>query len=144
MEFYESTQGGTDMDIKEFGEKFIKAQTEGWLQGKTDGFDELEDPDVVYHFLPPNPDRVGLEGHKKFLEDLHKAFTDTQMQWKYLTGEGNLFAVSYSARAKFTGELPGFPPPTRKEITVNEMFLCRLEKGKIVEAWGAGSITNVS
>jgi len=132
------------MDIKEFAQKYIKAQTEGWLQGKVDGFDELEDSNVVYHFLPPNPDRVGLDGHKKFLEDLHNALTDTQMEWKYLTGEGNIFAVSYSARAMFTGEISMFPPPTGKEITVNEMFVCRLEEGKIVEAWGAGSITGIS
>jgi len=132
------------MDIKEFGEKYIKAQEAAWLQGKVDGFDELEDPDVVYHFLPPNPDRVGLEGHKKYFEGLRKALTDSQMEWKYLTGEGNLFAVSYSARAMFTGEVPGMPPPTGKEVTDNEMFLCRLEKGKIVEVWGAGSYTGTS
>jgi predicted ester cyclase len=132
------------VDIKEFAEKYIKAQTEAWLQGKVDGFDELEDPDVVYHFQPPNPDRVGLEGHKKSFETLRKALTDIQLEWKYLTGEGNLFAVSYHARAMFTGELPGLPPPTGKEVTFDEVVLCRLEKGKIVEVWMAGSSTGIN
>ena len=132
------------MDIKEFAQKYIKAQTEAWLHGKVDGFDELEDPNVVYHFQPPNPDRVGLEGHKKNFETIRKALTDIQVEWKYLTGEGNLFAVSYGARAMFTGELSGRPPPTGKEVTINEMVLCRLEKGKIVEVWMAGSFTGIA
>jgi predicted ester cyclase len=132
------------MDIKEFAQKYIKAQTEAWLQGKVDGFDELENTDVVYHFQPPNPDRVGLEGHKKFFEGLRKAFTNIQIKWKYLTGEGNLFVVAYVARVMFTGgELPGFAPPTGKEETIYEMFVCRLEKGKIVEVWVASSFLPV-
>ena len=100
------------MNIKEFAQKYIKAQTEAWLKGKVDAFSELEHPDVVYHFQTENQDRAGLEGHKQFLIGINKAFTNTEMNMKYLIGEGNLFAVSYSARGMFTGEFPGAPPPT--------------------------------
>jgi predicted ester cyclase len=132
------------MNIKDFAEKYMKAQNEAWLKGNVDAFDELEAPDVVYHFQPPNPDRAGLEGHKQTLSLINKAFSDIRMEWKYLTGEGNLFAVSYGARAIFTGEIPGYPPPTGKEVTFNELVLCRLKKGKIVEAWMAGASTGLS
>ena len=131
------------MNIKEFAQKYIKAQTEAWLKGKVDAFSELEHPDVVYHFQTENQDRAGLEGHKQFLIGINKAFTNTEMNMKYLIGEGNLFAVSYSARGMFTGEFPGAPPPTGKEATISEMFLCRLEQGKIAEVWIAGSSTGL-
>jgi predicted ester cyclase len=131
------------MNIKDFADKFIKAQTEAWIKGKVDAFEELEHYDVVYHIQPMKQDRVGLEGHKQFLITVNKAFTNIQMDWKYLTGEGNLFAVSYTASGIFTGEFPGAPSPTGKEVTINEIFLCRLEKGKIAEAWNAGSSTGI-
>jgi predicted ester cyclase len=133
------------MDIREFAEKYIKAQTEAWLKGKVDAFNELEDPNVVYHAQPPNPDRVGgLEGHKQFFVAARKAFTDIRTEWKYLTGEGNLFAVSLKFRGIFTGEIPGYPPPTGKEVTSNGIFLCRLNKGKIIEAWEYGASTGLT
>jgi predicted ester cyclase len=131
------------MNIKDVAQKYMKAQTEAWLEGKVDAFDELEAPNVLYHFQPPNPDRTGLEGHKQTLVALHRALTNVKIDWKYLAGEGNLFAVSYSARGIFTGEIPGSPPPTGKEITVDEMVVCRLNKGKIVEAWMAGATTGI-
>ena len=132
------------MDIKEFANKYIKAQTEAWLQGKVDGFDELEVREVVYHLPPPMPDIIGIEGHKKVFEGIQKAFTNIQIEWKYLTGEGSLFVVSYIARVMFIGEvpeLPGLPPPTGKKETINEMFVCRIEEDKIVEAWVASSLS---
>jgi predicted ester cyclase len=131
------------MNIKEFAQKYMKAQTDGWTKGKVDDLNELEDTNVLYHFQPPNPDRTGLEGHKQFLIAINKALSDIKIEWKYLTGEGNLFAISYSARALYTGELPGYPPPTNKEVTANEMFICRLNKGKIVEVWTAGASTGM-
>jgi predicted ester cyclase len=133
------------MNIKDFAEKYIKAQNEAWLKGNVDAFDELEDPNVVYHAQPPNPDRVGgLEGHKQFFIASRKAFSDIRTEWKYLTGEGNLFAVSFQWHCIFTGEFPGLPPPTGKEVTSNAIFLCRLKKGKIIEAWEYGASTGLT
>jgi len=132
------------MSIKDFAEKFIKAQNEAWLKGNVDAFDEVDDPNVVYHFQPPSPDRAGREGHKQYLIAIRKAFTDIRIEWKYLTSEGNLFAVSLSTRMIFTGEFPGLPPPTGKEISGYEIFLCRLKKGKIVEVWMAGSYSGLT
>jgi predicted ester cyclase len=46
--------------------------------------------------------------------------------------------------SKFTGQVPGFPPPTGKEVTVNSLFVLRLNKGKIVEGWSNGTIMGLS
>jgi predicted ester cyclase len=132
------------MSLKEFAEKFTKAEEEAWIHGNVDALDEVDDPNVVYHLQPPNPDVVGREAHKQYIIAARKAFTDIHLEWKYLTGEGNLFAISYNEHMMFTGELPGFPPPTGKQITINEICLCRLKKNKMIEVWMAGSATGLT
>ena len=42
------------MNIKEFAQKFIEAEDEAWKNGNLDKLEELEDPNVAYHMLPPN------------------------------------------------------------------------------------------
>lgn len=130
------------MSIKEFAEKFIKAQNEAWLKGNFDALEALEDPNVVYH-IAPMPDMVGWEGHKKYIQMSQQALPDIRLEWKYLTGEGNLFALSYKSRGTFTGERPGFPPPTGKEVTADYLFILQLKNDKIIEVWMNGSITGL-
>ncbi len=131
------------MDIKEFAEKFIKAENEALQQGNFDALAELEDPNVVYHVPPPLTDLLGHEAHKQFLLTARQAFSGQQLEWKYLTGEGNLFVLSYKSRGMFTGELPGFPPPTGKEITADNLMVLRLKDGKIIEVWEKGTTTGL-
>ena len=123
------------MDIKEFAEKFIKAENEWIQQGNFDALAELEDPNVVYHVPPPVGELLGYEAVKQFLSVLQQAISGQQLEWKYLIGEGNLFALSYKSRGMFTGEIPGFPPPTGKEITAYSLMVFRLKDGKIIEVW---------
>jgi len=76
---------------------------------------------------------------------MRQAAPGLRIEWKYITGEGNLFALSFkTSGAKFTGTVPGFPPPTGKEVTVYSLFVFRLKKGKIVEAWSNGTITGLT
>jgi len=126
------------MSIKEFADKFIKAENEAWLKGNFDALEALEDPNVVYH-MPSSQDVVGWEAHKQYILTGRQTISDLRQEWKYLTGEGNLFALSYKSRGILTGERPGFPPPTGKEITSDALFVLRLEEDRIVEAWVNGS-----
>jgi hypothetical protein len=41
------------MSIKDFAEKFIKAENEAWLKGNVDALNAVDAPDVVYHLMPP-------------------------------------------------------------------------------------------
>lgn len=132
------------MSIKDFAEKFVKAEKEAWLNGNVDALDEVDAPDVVYHLTPPTPDIKGRDALKQYITASRKAFTDIKFEWRYLTGEGNLFALFYTEHMKFTGEMPGLPPPTGKEITSNMTCVCRVKKGKVVEAWYAGTVTGLT
>jgi len=129
------------MDIKEFAEKFIKAEDEAWLNGNLDPLEALEDPNVAYHFAPPN-DFVGFEAHKQQILGYREALSDINQEWKYLAGDGNVFALSYKSHYISSGKVPGLPP-AGTEITGDSIFLFRLENGKIVEAWARGSSTGL-
>ena len=128
------------MSIEEFAQKLINAMNEAWQNGNFDALEALEDPNVVYH-LATGRDGVGFEEHKQFLMTARQAVSERQQEWKFLTGEGNLFALSSKSRAKLTSEIPGYPLPAGKEIFGDSLFLFRLKNGKIVEAWEKGSVT---
>lgn len=127
------------MSNKEFAKKFIKAEDEAWYNGNFELLEELENPNVTYHLLAVGLDAVGWEAHKQQIIDFRNGFSNYHHEWEYLTGDGNYFALSYKMNCVFTGEIPGMPPPTNKEVTANSLFLFRLENGKIAEAWSNGS-----
>jgi predicted ester cyclase len=62
---------------------------------------------------------------------------------KYLTGEGDLVSFLYSDRRNFTGEFPGLPPGKGQEVITNELWLFRLQSGKIIEGWMFGTTTGM-
>jgi len=126
------------MNIKEFAEQFIKAEDEAWQKSNFDTLKALEDPNVVYH-PAPLPDMVGWEAHKQYIMGVRQAVTGLKQEWKYLAGEGNLFALSYKARGMFTGNAPGLPPPSNKEITLDYLCLFLLNKGRVKEVWMNGT-----
>ena len=130
------------MSIEEFAEKWIKADNEAFQKGNFDALEVLEDPNVVYH-LAASPDLVGWEAHKQYILTALQAVSGLQQKWEYITGDGNVFSLSYKSRGLFTGEIPGMPPPTGKEVTNDYLFVFRLENGKIVEAWARGSTTGL-
>jgi predicted ester cyclase len=124
------------MDIKAFAEKFIKAEDEAFQKGGT-ALAKLEDPNVVYH-MSSFGDLVGHEAHKQNIINSHQLASDIKQEWKYLTGECNLFALSYQARYTSKGNIPGWPP-AGKEASRDALFLFRLLHGRIVEVWNNGS-----
>jgi predicted ester cyclase len=125
------------MDIKKFAEKFIEAENDAFQKGDFNALAKLEDPNVVYH-TSSFGDLVGHEAHKQNIMSRPQFASDIKQEWKYLTGEGNLFALSYRARYISIGNLPGLPP-AGKEYYRDALFLFRLKNGKIVEVWNNGS-----
>jgi hypothetical protein len=86
------------MPAREIASKFMKAETAAWLDGNVNALDEVDAPDVVYHLMPPAGDIKGSETHKQYLATARKAFTDIKMDWKYLTGDDNIFAEFVPSR----------------------------------------------
>jgi predicted ester cyclase len=130
------------MSTKDFAEKFIKAENEAWQKGNFKPLEALEDPSVVYH-VAPLPDMVGWEAHKQYIMGARQGFPGIKQDWKYLIGEGNLFALSYKSRGMFTGQVPGLPPPTGKEVTSDYLCLFHLKNGRIIESWMYGTTTGL-
>ena len=131
------------MSIRDFADKFIKAEDQAWQKGDFSALEKLEDENVVYH-TPPIPDQVGREAHKQYILGTRLAVSKLHQDWEYITGDGNVFALSYNMSAVWTGQIPGMPPPTGKEITNNSLFVFLLKDGKIKEAWSRGSMTGLT
>ena len=133
------------MSVKEFAEEYIKAEYEAWHEGAFDSLQRLEQPDVAYRLIAIGQETVGWEAHKQYIQGVRQLAPGIRIQWEYLTGDGNIFAMLFkTSGARFTGQMPGWPPPTGKEITVNSLFVFRLKDGKIAEVWSNGTITGLT
>ena len=133
------------MPIKEFADKYIKAQEEAWKAGEFEALEKLEDRNVIYHLFAVGQETAGWEAHKQYILAIQRAIPGVRSEWQYLTGDGNVFALSLKmSGGRFTGQIPGLPPPTGKEVVVNSLFVFLLKQGKIVEAWDNGTITGLT
>lgn len=120
-------QGSTD--IHEFAMKFIAAEKAAWERGDLSALQALEYPDVVYQNINGTVFR-GWEGHKKAIEDARASFDGAKIiqEWKYLMGEGNIFAVSHVSEIHLPDQV----------LKRTGIAVCRIHNGKLVEEWGAG------
>ena len=129
------------MNIKEFAEKFIKAEDEVWKHGNFTQLEKLEASNIVIHMMSPFPDIVGWEAHKGFLENSLKSATDINQEWKYLTGDGKVFSLAYKSFSKYLEGRPDMGFPVGATVTADAMWVLRVDGGKVVEAWINGSFT---
>jgi hypothetical protein len=129
------------MNIKDFAEKVIKAEEEAFQKGNFEPLKALEDPNVVYHMLMGLPDMVGHEAHKQQITDSRQIHSFDKQEFKYITGEGNLFVLSYKASFRVTGEKPGYKIPVGKKVLDHALMVCRVKKGKLIEGWANNNLT---
>jgi hypothetical protein len=122
------------MNIKDFAEKGFRAEDEAFQSGNFEPLKALEDPNVVYHYISSG-DMVGHEGHKQQIIRSRQLHSDYKQEWQYLTGEGNLYAVSYKGSFRVTGQQPGSTIPAGKKALTNALVVLRVKKGRIVEGW---------
>jgi len=121
------------MSLEELKEKIRWAGEEAWLKGNLDAFDEVYAPGYVWH-RPPFPDAKGLEAIKESVAGMRSAYSDMQIAYEEMVGEGNSIAYRYSMRARHTGESPTLPiPPTGKEVTLQGCVVVHIADGKVVE-----------
>jgi hypothetical protein len=119
------------MSIKDFAEKYFKAEDEAWYNGNFTLLDELEDPNMVIHMPSPLPDLVGHEAHVQDIMSRRQIASDFKLEWRYLTGEKTLYAVSL----KFS-----FRNNDGKKVSSIRLCVGRLEKGRLSEAWVEGNV----
>ena len=121
------------MSLEELKAKIRWAGEEAWLKGNVDAFDELYAADYVWH-RPPLPDLSGLEAVKESVAGMRSTYSDIQISYEEMLGEGDSIAYRFSWRAKHTGQSPTLPiPPTGKEVLLQGCIMVHLAGGKIVE-----------
>jgi predicted ester cyclase len=129
----EQRKGGRKMSLEEMKAKIRWAGEEAWLKGNLDALDEVYAANYVWH-RPPFPDTSGIEAVKESIEGMRSAYSDLQVVYEQMVGEGSTIAYQYSIRAKHTGVSPTMPiPPTGKEVALVGCVVVRIEEGKIIE-----------
>jgi predicted ester cyclase len=123
---------------KGFAEKLIEATYEAMINGNCDVLGKLEDPQIIYHF-PKGRERIGFESHKQDILNLRPAITDLKLDMKYLTGDGNVFALTLKSSGRYISEIPGMPTPVGKSFSDDYLFVYRLSKNRIAEVWINGT-----
>ena len=121
------------MSLEELKAKIRWAGEEAWLKGNVDAFDEVYAADYVWH-RPPLPDLSGLEAVKESVAGMRSTYSDIQISYEQMLGEGDSLAYRFTWRAKHTGQSPTLPiPPTGKEVLLQGCIVVHLAGGKIVE-----------
>ena len=95
--------------------------------------DELVAPDVIYHY-PNNVTTKGLEAVKESSPQFHKAFPDLKHTIEFQAAEGEYVTTRYTWQGTHKGTYWGVEP-TGIELTFTFIDVCRVQDGKIVEAW---------
>ena len=128
------------MDVKEFAQKFLKAWWEALVVNRDnatlEGFRAFFDHRFIYHTFRGD---ASLQEYMQHVVDTRKNAQVVQLDLKYITGEGSLYAVRLIGHFRFTTEMPG--PDSGKEMTCDILCLFRHENGKVMEGWSNGTVT---
>ncbi len=98
-------------------------------------FDELLDPDVVFH--NGSTTMQGLEAYKQFLSMYITAFPDLHFTVEDMIAEGDRVVARCTTSGTHQGTLMGIPP-TGKYMKMTLIFIDRIVNGKGVEQWSNG------
>jgi len=121
------------MSLEGLKTKIRWAGEEAWMKGNVDALGEVYAADLVSH-RPPLPDVRGLEASKEYIAGARGGYSDIQIVYEEMVGEGNSIAYRYTWRAKHTGQSPTLPiPPTGKEVTLRGCVVVHVANGKVIE-----------
>ena len=108
---------------------------EAWNQGKFDVLDEQFAADFVYH-QSPQPDVVGLEAYKQFINGNRAAFPDLKLTITEIIIEGDKAVVRGTFTGTNTGDLTSWGiPATGKTVNFNWCTVSHRLNGKTIEQW---------
>jgi predicted ester cyclase len=121
------------MSLEKLKTKIRRANEEVWLKGNLDALDEIYSADCVLH-SPPLPDVRGLEALKEHIAGIRSAYSESQLAYAEMVGEGDRIVYRYTWRARHTGQSQTLPiPPTGKEVGMEKCVVVRVVDAKIVE-----------
>ena len=114
----------------------VRRLHEIWSRGEVDAVGEVCAPDFVSHFPQSShmPERRGIDGAREGLVRIKAAFPDWNEAIDDMVTEGNKVVTRYTSTGTHRGEFRGVAPSGRK-VTVPEISIYRVQKGKVVEQW---------
>ena len=107
-----------------------------WNTGAVDAVADVYAQDFVGHFPPSShlPERRGIDGAREGISRIRAAFPDWHEAVEDMVTEGNKVVTRYTSTGTHRGEFRGLAP-TGRRITVPEISIYRVAKGKVVEQW---------
>jgi len=108
---------------------------EVWSTGNLEAVDDFYAEDFVGHY-PFGSSYRGRDGVRSALSRSHEAFPDYRETVEDLFGEGDRVAVRFTVTGTHEGDYLGIAP-TGRTVTMTEMAIFRVLKGKIVEQWSS-------
>jgi predicted ester cyclase len=91
--------------------------------GRLDVIDELYTPELA-------------RGARRWITPFRESFPDVEMQIVDLIAEGEKVVGRFRCSATHRGPWRGHPPSGRRFERVDEIYIFRVEDGRISEAWG--------
>jgi predicted ester cyclase len=85
-------------------------------------------------YLPGSIDPVDREGFKGFIARFYTAFPDLRHTVEDQIAEGDMVVSRLTVQGTHLGDFLGIAP-TGREITITDILIARMEKGKAVELW---------
>ena len=127
------------MGIEEIAEKWIQADKQAFQEGNCDALEQLESPNIVIHSAPI-PGAIGFEEHKEHILKVREEISDLHLEFEYLTGDGNVCAISFKESFKPKVDIP--IAPAGSTVNIDALFVLRYENDKIAEIWMKEIITS--
>ncbi|MDF1512678.1 MAG: ester cyclase [Anaerolineae bacterium] len=119
--------------LEQLKNRIIWAGEQAWVKGNLDAFDEVYAEDYLWH-RPPFQDISGLVALKESVSGMRSAYSNIQITYDEMIGEGTTIAYRYTFKGKHTGISPSLPiPPTNKPVTLQGCVLVHISDSKIVE-----------
>ena len=114
----------------------VRRLHEIWNTGDVAAVDEVYDPDFVGHFPPSShlPERRGRDGAREGITRVRQAFPDWHEAVEDMVTEGGKVVTRYTSTGTHRGAFRGLAP-TGTKITVPEISIYRVARGKVVEQW---------
>jgi len=116
----------------------LRSEAELWSKGNLAVADELYSPEYVCHFVA-GPDWKGIDGIKAEVKQHRASFPDWNETVDDIIAEGDKVVIRFTSTGTQRGDFDGFKATGRK-VTIQEVAIFRLVRGKIVEQWGMPDI----
>jgi len=121
------------MSLEENKALVRRGTEEVFNKGNVAAIDEFFAPNLVPYSLPPAVTR-DREGYKQMVTAILAAFPDFHITVEDMVAEGDKVVARATTRGTHKGEFMSIAP-TGKQATWTEIFIWRIEGGKVVEIW---------